>query len=128
LRTHDIFGFNYDGSWGSSGLDLWAHHDRDLMAIEIARGKRYFPEWNTALHVVQVYATRPDPGDRFLVGCARVPVDPAQLVPVEIDVPLDRLARWQGPGRWEVTRGVYNIEVGANAEDQGPVSVAVDLG
>ena len=48
LRTHDIFGFNYDGSWGSSGLDLWAHHDRDLMAIEIARGKRCFPEWNTA--------------------------------------------------------------------------------
>jgi hypothetical protein len=27
LRTRDTFGFNYDGSWGSSGLDLWEHHD-----------------------------------------------------------------------------------------------------
>jgi hypothetical protein len=54
LRSYDIFGFNYDGSWGSSGLDLWAHHDRDLMAIEIARGKRYFPEWNIARKLVAV--------------------------------------------------------------------------
>ena len=48
MKSQDIYGFNYDGSWGSSGLDLWLHHDADLMAVEIARGKRYFPEWNTA--------------------------------------------------------------------------------
>ncbi len=27
MRSSEVFGFNYDGSWGSSGLDLWQHHD-----------------------------------------------------------------------------------------------------
>ena len=47
-RSSQVYGFNYDGSWGSSGLDLWAHHDHGQMAVELARGKRYFPGWNTA--------------------------------------------------------------------------------
>lgn len=48
MKTSEVFGFNYDGSWGSSGLDVWQHHDHGSMAVEIARGKKYFPEWNTA--------------------------------------------------------------------------------
>lgn len=48
METSDVFGFNYDGSWGTNGLDLWEHHDHGLMSVEIARGKEYFPEWNTA--------------------------------------------------------------------------------
>lgn len=48
MKTSEVFGFNYDGSWGSSGLDVWTHHDHGLMSVEIARGKDYFPEWNTA--------------------------------------------------------------------------------
>jgi len=44
----EVRGFNYSGSWGTSGLDLWQHHDNGLMAVEVARGKRYFPGWNTA--------------------------------------------------------------------------------
>lgn len=47
-RCGDISGFNYDGSWGSSGLDLWVHHEPDTMATEVARGKAYFPGWNVA--------------------------------------------------------------------------------
>lgn len=46
--TAEVFGFNYDGSWGVSGLDVWQHHDHGRMSVEVARGKRYFPEWNTA--------------------------------------------------------------------------------
>jgi hypothetical protein len=42
----NVRGFNYAGSWGTSGLDLWQHHDQELMAAEVARGKRYFPGWN----------------------------------------------------------------------------------
>lgn len=42
----NVRGFNYAGSLGTSGLDLWQHHDQELMAAEIARGKRYFPGWN----------------------------------------------------------------------------------
>jgi hypothetical protein len=48
MQCSEIRGFNYDGSWGTSGLDVWQHHDYGLMAAEIARGKRYFPKWNIA--------------------------------------------------------------------------------
>lgn len=46
MRCSDVRGFNYDGSWGTSALDLWQHYDHGTMAVEIARGKRYFPKWN----------------------------------------------------------------------------------
>jgi len=46
MRCSEIRGFNYDGSWGTSALDLWQHHDHGTMAVEVARGKRYFPKWN----------------------------------------------------------------------------------
>ena len=78
-------------------------------------------------HVVQVYATRPEPGDRFLVGFVRTHVDAAERVPVEIKVPLDRLAAWQGPARWEVLPGAYHIDVGASSADPATVSIPVDL-
>lgn len=42
----DVRGFDYVGSWGSSGLELWQHHDHGQLAVEVARGKRYFPGWN----------------------------------------------------------------------------------
>jgi beta-glucosidase len=78
-------------------------------------------------HLVQVYATRPELEDRFLVGFARAYADPAQRVPVEIDVPLDRLATWQGPADWTVTRGAYHMHVGASSADSATVSSPVDL-
>lgn len=46
MLCSEVRGFNYDGSWGTSALDLWQHHDYGTMAVEIARGKRYFPKWN----------------------------------------------------------------------------------
>jgi hypothetical protein len=46
MLCSEVRGFNYDGSWGTSALDLWQHHDHGTMAVEIARGKRYFPKWN----------------------------------------------------------------------------------
>lgn len=46
MKCSEIRGFNYDGSWGTSALDLWQHHDHGTMAVEVARGKRYFPGWN----------------------------------------------------------------------------------
>ena len=67
MDTSDVFGFNYDGSWGSSGLDAWAHHDHGLMTIEIARGKSYFPEWNTARWWLSQDAYQRNPA-RFLAN------------------------------------------------------------
>jgi beta-glucosidase len=82
-------------------------------------------------HVVQVYATRPQDGssprERFLVGFARVDVEPGERAEVRIDVPLHRLARWRGPGRWEVPAGEYLVEVGASAADPAATSVPVRL-
>jgi hypothetical protein len=48
MSSADLHGFNYDGSWGTSGLDLWVHHDAALMADEVERGRSYFPGWNVA--------------------------------------------------------------------------------
>ncbi len=69
MRCVDIHGFNYDGSWGTSGLDLWQHHDHGTMAIEIARGKRYFPRWNVARWWLSEQAFQRNP-NRFLANFA----------------------------------------------------------
>ncbi|WP_116949189.1 glycoside hydrolase 5 family protein [Jiangella endophytica] len=67
LEARDYRGFNYSGSWGTSGLDLWQHHDHGLMATEVARGKRYFPQWNVARWWLSYEAFQRDPG-RFLAN------------------------------------------------------------
>jgi hypothetical protein len=67
MRGRDIFGFNYDGSWGTSGLDLWQHHDHGRMAVEVARGKKYFPRWNVARWWLSHEAYQRDPA-RFLAN------------------------------------------------------------
>jgi hypothetical protein len=67
VETSAVFGFNYDGSWGSSGLDLWQHHDHGQMATEILRGKRYFPAWNTARWWLSHEGYQRDPA-RFLAN------------------------------------------------------------
>jgi hypothetical protein len=65
MKSSDVFGFNYDGSWGTSGLDLWQHHSSGTMAVEVARGKRAFPGWNTARWWLSHEAFQRDP-ERFL--------------------------------------------------------------
>src|ERR1051326_7615997 len=67
LLTSEIRGFNYHGSWGTSGLDLWQHHDNGTMAVEIARGKKYFPAWNAARWWLSNEAFQRSP-DRFLAN------------------------------------------------------------
>jgi hypothetical protein len=67
MLCSEIRGFNYDGSWGASGLDLWQHHDHGLMAVEVARGKRYFPGWNVARWWLSDEAFQRSP-ERFLAN------------------------------------------------------------
>jgi hypothetical protein len=67
MKCVDIHGFNYDGSWGTSGLDLWQHHDHGLMAVEVARGKRHFPGWNVARWWLSEQAFQRNP-ERFLAN------------------------------------------------------------
>lgn len=62
-----VRGFNYDGSWGTSALDLWQHHDHGTMAVEIARGKRYFPKWNVCRWWLSEGSFQRKP-DRFLAN------------------------------------------------------------
>ena len=47
MKMSAVRGFNYQGSWGATGFDLWAHFDVELMRAEVRRGKGYFPGWNT---------------------------------------------------------------------------------
>jgi hypothetical protein len=67
MRVSELHGFNYDGSWGTSGLDLWQHHDHGRMAVEVARGKAFFPGWNVARWWLSHEAFQRDPG-RFLAN------------------------------------------------------------
>ena len=41
-----IKGFNYQPSWGSSGLEIWRQFDGERMGHELALGKLYFPGMN----------------------------------------------------------------------------------
>lgn len=41
-----VHGFNYQPSYGTSGLELWQKFDAATIAIELDRGKRYFPHMN----------------------------------------------------------------------------------
>jgi hypothetical protein len=65
MQPNRAHGFNYDGSWGSSGLDLWLHHDHGAMSLEVARGKAYFPGWNLARWWLSQEAFQRNPA-RFL--------------------------------------------------------------
>ncbi|MFD0484052.1 hypothetical protein ACFQ46_15745 [Kineococcus sp. GCM10028916] len=67
LPVQEIHGFNYAGSWGTSGLDLWQHHDHGLMAVEVSRGKAAFPGWNTARWWLSHEAHQRHP-ERFLAN------------------------------------------------------------
>ena len=69
-------------------------------------------------HVVQVYATRPDPDGVDRSWSASRGSTAARGSGCRwLDVPLERLATWQGPGRWAVRPGTYRIDVGASAAD-----------
>ena len=46
---------------------------------------------------------------------------------VRIDVPLRRLARRVGPGRWEVPPGEYRLDVGASAADPAATALPLEL-
>jgi len=104
----DVFGFNYDGSWGTSGLDVWHHHDHGRMSIEVARGKKYFPEWNTARWWLSHEAFQRDP-ERFLAnfdaGLAIFASHGISVIPVLFNrwrdpfcdfggVPIDHILPW----------------------------------
>lgn len=41
-----ITGFNYQPSYGSNGIELWQKFDARTIAVELARGKRFFPRMN----------------------------------------------------------------------------------
>jgi beta-glucosidase len=79
-------------------------------------------------HVVQAYATRPDPDgpDRFLVGFARVEVAAGERVPATIEVPLGRLAVRAGGG-WQLRPGSYRLDVAGHAADPDTLTLTVDL-
>jgi hypothetical protein len=93
IPISDVRGFNYAGSWGTSGLDLWQHHDNGTMAVEIARGKGYFPGWTVVRWWLSYEAFQRNP-DRFLAnfeaGLAIFARHELQAIPVLFN-------RWRDP-------------------------------
>jgi beta-glucosidase len=106
--------------------DVHLAHDRDAGVLHI-RAVVENAGSRTGGHIVQVYATRPEPRERFLVGFARADVAAGERVPVAVDVPLERLATRQGLRRWKVIPGAYRIDVGAHSADPEAFSTTVDL-
>lgn len=108
MRIEDVRGFNYSGSWGTSGLDLWLHHDTELMDTEVARGKAYFPGWNVARWWLSHEAYQRQP-EKFLsdfeAGLAIFDAHGIAVMPVLFNrwrdpvcdfggVPIDHIAPW----------------------------------
>lgn len=60
-----IRGFNYQPSYGSSGLELWQKFDGATIDRELARGKSYFPGMNAIRFWLSSDAFNRDP-ERFL--------------------------------------------------------------
>ncbi len=130
----DVFGFNYDGSWGTSGLDVWQHHDRSLMASEVARGAELFPEWNTARWWLSHEAYGRDPRwflDHLDAGLATFAEHGIAVMPVLFNrwrdpvcdfggVPLDHVLPWASA--W--TR---SDELFADADDDGGDRALVEI-
>ena len=42
----ELHGFNYQPSYGTTGLELWRQFDAKTIETELARGKEYFPRMN----------------------------------------------------------------------------------
>lgn len=133
----DVYGFNYDGSWGTSGLDVWQHHDHGAMSVEIGRGKAYFPEWNTARWWLSHESFQRD-RPRFLAnleaGLAIFAAHGVQVIPVLFNrwrdpfcdfggVPLDHVLPWASS--W--TRADDLFALGAEAT-RSPVAVETLFG
>ena len=46
-QYESIRGFNYQPSYDFSGLTIWREFRQDVVAVELERGKKYFPGMNT---------------------------------------------------------------------------------
>lgn len=46
MNYAEINGFNYQPSYGSSGLEIWQQFDASIVDKELGRGKKYFPGMN----------------------------------------------------------------------------------
>lgn len=79
-----IRGFNYQPSYGSSGLELWQEFDAKIIEAELARGKKFFPKmnglrwwqsWDAFKRAPERYARNFDTtlGLAAKVGCAVMP-------------------------------------------------------
>jgi beta-glucosidase len=107
------FGMSYT-SFAIADVDVSLDRDAEMLQI---RANVANTGSRSGGQVLQVYATRPESGERLLVGFRRTDLSPGHSVPVAVDIPLARLATWQGPGRWTVPPGGYRIGVGASSED-----------
>lgn len=59
-----IRGFNYQPSYGSSGLELWQNFDPAIINQELGRSKKYFPKMNAIRLMLSWDAFKRNP-DRF---------------------------------------------------------------
>jgi len=50
MEYSQIRGFNYQPSYGTSGLELWLNFNASVIEAELERGKTYFP-WMNAIRV-----------------------------------------------------------------------------
>jgi hypothetical protein len=111
IPASDIRGFNYSGSWGTSGLDLWQHHDNGTMAIEVARGKRYFPGWTVCRWWLSHEAFLRKP-DKFLAnfeaGLALFTRNDIQVMPVLFNRWRDPMCDFGGVPLDHIVPGFFN--------------------
>ncbi len=64
MNWKDLRGFNYQPSYGTSGLELWMKFDAQIIDLELGRGKKYFP-WMNAIRLWLSWDAYKRDGRRF---------------------------------------------------------------
>ena len=119
------FPFGFGLTYTEFSLGPWsAERDGDELVL---RGTVANTGARDGTDVVQAYGGRP--GDRRrLVAFARVDVAAGAESPVELRVPLERLAARDPAGHgWRVEPGRYELRVARSATDQGSGTLTVEL-
>jgi len=117
-----VRGFNYSGSWGTSGLDLWMHHNSDLMRVEIGRGKAYFPAWNTARWWLSWEAWQRNPSAfaaNFEAGLAIFAEADIKVIPVLFNRWRDPVCDFGGVGLEHIIPGFSTLTLGTFGSTDG---------
>ncbi|MEI6376966.1 MAG: cellulase family glycosylhydrolase [bacterium] len=121
MNYNNIRGFNYQPSYGSSGLELWRRFDADIIRKEIGRGKKFFPKMNAVRFWLSSDAFVREPelfGRNFETALAIFAEHGLEVMPVLFNRWHDKALDYGGiyidhftPGNWAYREDLFDAYV-----------------